>query len=149
MDPIDTLLNHRTIREFKQTPVPPQQLEKLLSVAKRTATSTGMQTFSIIHITSPELKEQISEVCKQKYVARMPELFIFIADAYRNYRIAQAQGLDNEAARDSDRFFQGWTDACLAAQNMVDAAEISGFGTVFLGSIWNDAPKTIPLPDLA
>ena len=97
MDPIDTLLNHRTIREFKQTPVPPQQLEKLLSVAKRTATSTGMQTFSIIHITSPELKEQISEVCKQKYVARMPELFIFIADAYRNYRIAQAQGLDNEA----------------------------------------------------
>ena len=145
MEPIDTLLNHRTIREFKQTPVPPQQLEKLLSVAKRTATSTGMQTFSIIHITSPELKEQISEVCKQKYVARMPELFIFIADAYRNYRIAQAQGLDNEAARDSDRFFQGWTDACLAAQNMVDAAEISGFGTVFLGSIWNDAPKMIEL----
>ena len=36
-------------------------------------------------------------------------------------------------ANDADRFFQGWTDACLAAQNMVTAAELAGYGTVYLG----------------
>lgn len=44
MNPIDVLLNHRTIREFKSSPVPPQQLSLLLDIAKRTATSMGMQS---------------------------------------------------------------------------------------------------------
>ena len=131
MNPIDVLLNHRTIREFKSSPMPPQQLSILLDIAKRTATSMGMQSFSIIRIVNPELKAAIAEVCNQEYVARVPELFIFIVDAYRNSRIA--------------RFFQGWTDAAIAAQNMVAAAELGGFGTVYFGSILNNVPKMIEL----
>ena len=80
MNPIDVLLNHRTIREFKSDPMPPQQLSLLLDIAKRTATSMGMQSFSIIHIVNPELKGAIAEVCNQEYVARVPDLFIFIVD---------------------------------------------------------------------
>lgn len=148
MNPIDILLNHKSIREFKSSPVPPQQLSILLDVAKRTASSQGMQSFSIIRIVNPELKAKIAEVCTQPYVARMPELFIFIVDVYRNSRIAREQGVFNDAEGDSDRFFQGWTDACLAAQNMVGAAELAGFGTVYLGSILNDVPKMIELLDL-
>lgn len=141
MNPIDVLLNHRTIREFKSSPMPPQQLSILLDIAKRTATSMGMQSFSIIRIVNPELKAAIAEVCNQEYVARVPELFIFIVDAYRNSRIAREQGVTS----DSDRFFQGWTDAAIAAQNMVAAAELGGFGTVYFGSILNNVPKMIEL----
>lgn len=148
MNPIDTLLNHRSIRAFKPTRVSPQHLSILLDVAKRTASSTGMQTFSIIRIVSLELKEKIADICKQDYVANMPELFIFVVDAYRNSRIAREQGLETEAERDSDRFFQGWTDASLAAQNMVAAAELAGFGTVYLGSILNDPEAIIELLNL-
>ena len=145
MNPIDVLLNHRTIREFKSSPVPPQQLSILLDIAKRTATSMGLQSFSIIRIVNPELKAAIAEVCNQEYVARVPELFIFIVDAYRNSRIAREQGITSDIERDSDRFFQGWTDAAIAAQNMVAAAELGGFGTVFFGSILNNVPKMIEL----
>lgn len=145
MNPIDVLLNHRTIREFKSSPMPPQQLSILLDIAKRTATSMGLQSFSIIRIVNPELKAAIAEVCNQEYVARVPELFIFIVDAYRNSRIAREQGITSDIERDSDRFFQGWTDAALAAQNMVAAAELGGFGTVFFGSILNNVPKMIEL----
>ena len=148
MNPIDTILNHRTIREFKSSPVPPQQLSVLLDVAKRTASSTGMQSFSIIRIVNPELKAEIAKVCCQPYVARVPELFIFIVDCYRNAQNAREQGVVTPAEGDSDRFFQGWSDACLAAQNMVTAAELGGFGTVYFGSILNDAPKMIELLDL-
>lgn len=145
MNPIDVLLNHRTIREFKSSPMPPQQLSILLDIAKRTATSMGLQSFSIIRIVNPELKTAIAEVCNQEYVARVPELFIFIVDAYRNSRIAREQGITSDIERDSDRFFQGWTDAAIAAQNMVAAAELGGFGTVFFGSILNNVPKMIEL----
>lgn len=145
MNPIDVLLNHRTIREFKFSPMPPQQLSILLDIAKRTATSMGLQSFSIIRIVNPELKAAIAEVCNQEYVARVPELFIFIVDAYRNSRIAREQGITSDIERDSDRFFQGWTDAAIAAQNMVAAAELGGFGTVFFGSILNNVPKMIEL----
>lgn len=145
MNPIDVLLNHRTIREFKSSPMPLQQLSILLDIAKRTATSMGLQSFSIIRIVNPELKAAIAEVCNQEYVARVPELFIFIVDAYRNSRIAREQGITSDIERDSDRFFQGWTDAAIAAQNMVAAAELGGFGTVFFGSILNNVPKMIEL----
>lgn len=145
MNPIDVLLNHRTIREFKSSPMPPQQLSILLDIAKRSATSMGLQSFSIIRIVNPELKAAIAEVCNQEYVARVPELFIFIVDAYRNSRIAREQGITSDIERDSDRFFQGWTDAAIAAQNMVAAAELGGFGTVFFGSILNNVPKMIEL----
>ena len=145
MNPMDVLLNHRTIREFKSTPMSPQQLNLLLDIAKRTATSMGMQSFSIIHVVNPDLKGAIAEVCNQEYVARVPDLFIFIVDAYRNSRIARERGVESVGERDSDRFFQGWTDAAIAAQNMVAAAELSGFGTVFFGSILNNAPKMIEL----
>ena len=145
MNPIDVLLNHRTIREFKSSPMPPQQLSILLDIAKRTATSMGMQSFSIIRIVNPELKAAIAEVCNQEYVARVPELFIFIVDAYRNSRIAREQGVTSDSERDSDRFFQGWMDAPIAAQNMVAAAELGGFGTVYFGSSLNNVPKMIEL----
>ena len=91
------------------------------------------------------MKAAIAEVCNQEYVARVPELFIFIVDAYRNSRIAREQGITSDIERDSDRFFQGWTDAAIAAQNMVAAAELGGFGTVFFGSILNNVPKMIEL----
>ncbi len=146
MNPIEILLNHKTIREFKMTPVPGDQLRTLLEVSKRTATSMGLQNYSIIRITDKGLKERIAkEVCNQEYVARIPELFIFIADAYRNFKIAEEQGAESSVSYGSYTFFQGFTDACLAAQNMVGAAELGGYGTIYLGSVLNNAPKLIEI----
>ena len=68
-----------------------------------------------------------------------------MVDAYRNAQIMKEKGLNLDTASDTDRFFQGWTDACLAAQNMVTAAELAGYGTVYLGSVLNDAEKIIEI----
>ncbi|MDD3227149.1 MAG: nitroreductase family protein, partial [Tissierellia bacterium] len=79
---------------------------------------------------------------------RAPELLIFVADQYRNYRIAEDNDGYEPSARDMDRFFQGFTDACLTAQNIVNAAEASDLGVVYLGSILNDAEKIIEILEL-
>ena len=148
MECVDRMLQHRSIREFKKDKLNEEQKRILLDVAQRTASSTGMQSYSIIHLTDEHKKALLAEICNQEYVARMPDIFIFIADVYRNSRIARENGVITEAEGDSDRFFQGWTDAAIAAQNMVNAAELMGLGTVFLGSIWNDMRAVIRLLEL-
>ena len=145
---IETQLNHKTIRKFKNTPVSQDTLNTLLEVANRTASSNGMQSFSIIRVTDPEKRQAIAKVCNQHYVEDAPELLIFIVDAYRNAKISEEMGEDLNAKRDMDRFFQGFTDGCIAAQNIHVALESLGMGAVYLGSILNDAAKIIEILEL-
>lgn len=145
---IERQLKHRTIRQFKDTPVDQDTLEKLFEVANRTASSVAMQSYSIIRVTDEERKREIAEVCNQDYVKDAPELLIFIVDAYRNAKISEEMGEDLSAKRDMDRFFQGFTDACLAAQNMYVAIESLDMGAVYFGSILNDSAKIIEILEL-
>lgn len=145
---IQRQLDHRTIREFKKESIPTEIFEQLIEVARRTPTANGMQASTIIRVTDPEKKKEIAAVCKQEYVARAPELLIFVADQYRNYKIAEEKDCSEPSARDMDRFFQAFTDACLTAQNIVNAAESVDLGAVYLGSILNDAEKIIEILNL-
>lgn len=142
---IHTLLEHRTIRAYKDTPVSKDMLDAILEVGMRTATSNGMQSCSIIRVTDPQIKQALSEICGQKYVATAPELLIFLVDSFRNDQIAKAKNEVHESAADMDRFMQGVTDGSLMAQNIVVAAESLGLGTTYLGSILNNVPKLIEL----
>lgn len=145
---IEIQKGHKTIREFKEKSISKEIMDELFEVAKSTATSNGMQTYSIIRITDKDLKEKISKVCNQEYVARAPELLIFIVDQYRNSQIAIEKGLNFDDTNDLDKFFQGFTDASLAAQNMVVAAESLGLGANYLGSILNDPKEMCNLLEL-
>ncbi|MGE5614466.1 MAG: NADPH-dependent oxidoreductase [Bacillota bacterium] len=148
---IQTQLAHRTIREFKNQKISTEVFGLLMEVARRTATSTGMQACSIIRVMDPEIKNKIAGVCRQDYVARAPELLIFIVDQYRNNQIAKEKNYFAENAKDMDRFFAAFTDACIMAQNIVIAAESMGLGAVYLGSILNDSEKIcelLKLPEL-
>ena len=107
---IETQLSHRTIRQFKDTPITDEVLNTLFQVANRTASSVAMQSYSIIRVTDKAKKQEIAKVCNQDYAADAPELLIFIVDAFRNAKISEEQGEVLDARRDMDRFFQGFTD---------------------------------------
>lgn len=141
-------VQHRSIREFTQQKVPPDLLLQVLEVATHTASSNHLQGWSMIHVADPALKGEIALVCRQPYVARLPEFVIFIVDTWRNRHIALAQGDPAPAAEDMNLFTQGFTDACLAAQNMTNAIESLGLGACFFGSILNDVPRLIQLLQL-
>jgi nitroreductase len=138
-------LSHRSIRLFSDKAVPTDVVDTLLRVANHTASSSGLQQCSIIRVTDAEIKRRISLICKQDYVNKLPEFFIFIADSYRNTRIAKEQGHDDRSLYDMDRFFQAFTDACLAAQNVTNAIESLGLGAVYFGSILNDPQELIDI----
>lgn len=145
---IKTQLNHRTIREFTEEKIPKENLEKLFDVINMTASSNGMQNFSIIRVTDQSLKDKLSEIGLQEYMRRAPELLIFIVDLYRNYEIAKELNNENDIMIGFDKFMQGFTDACLAAQNFVVGAESMGYGANYFGNIHNNTKKVIDLLNL-
>jgi len=149
MDPLNSTiasqLNHRTIRKFGASPIPPEQFEQLIEVARRTATSRNMQHASIIRVTDQALREDLAEVATQAYMAEAPELWIFIVDTHRSQSILEEQSAAGPGPASMDSFTEGFTDACLMAQNVVVAAESLGLGTNYFGNILNDAERVIEL----
>lgn len=145
---IKNQLDHRSIRQFKDEVISDDILKTLFNVANRTATSSGMQSYSIIRVTDQDKKRQIAEVCHQDYIKDTPELVIFIVDTYRNGKISEEQGEALSAKKDMDRFFQGFTDGSIAAQNMYVAIESMDMGAVYFGSILNDSTKIIEILEL-
>lgn len=140
-DMVEKQLSHRSIRSFKDEKIPDGAFQLLMEVAQRTANSNGLQTSSIIRIRDEKVKKEIAESCMQEYIVKLPELLIFIVDQYRNSQIVKEKGYDYENFKGMDNFFSSFTDACITAQNVVNAAEALGLGTVYLGSILNDPER--------
>ncbi len=147
-DVIKLQLNHKSIRKFKDEQLPKEVIETLVNVARHTATSNFMQSYSIVCLSSQEKKQRLAEICNQPYVAEASHVFIFVADQYRNRQIAVENSQETSVLHNMDRFMVAMTDAVLAAQNVNLAAESLGLGTVFLGSILNDNNKTSELLEL-
>ncbi|MDD7593515.1 MAG: nitroreductase family protein [Peptoniphilaceae bacterium] len=144
-DFIRRALAHRTIREFQDIPVEEDKINALGEVARHTSTSIGLQWASIVRVTNPVLKKELAEIAHQDYIARAPELWVFVADAYRNGEIAKEKGLSDHHAFDVNFFFQAFSDALLMAQNVLSAVESMKMGGCFLGSLLNDAERVIQL----
>ena len=138
-------LNHRSIRAFKEQALTKEEVELLVDVARHTATSKFMQAYSIISITDSTLKAAFAAISKQPYVEKNGHLFLFVVDYHRNVQLTKAQDRPAKLQGTADYFIAGLTDATIAAQNMVVAAESLGMGTVFLGSLHNDAQQIIDL----
>lgn len=142
---IKNQLNHRSIRKFKNKLLTEDEVNLLVDVARHTATSNFRQAYSIISITDENLKIKLSEIGKQKYIAEAGHLFVFVLDQRRNTIIAKEKGKNPTVQGNPERFLSAFTDAAIAAQNVVVAAESLGMGTVYLGSILNDNEKLIEI----
>ena len=145
---IDIIKKHRTIRAYKNIPIESDVISELLEVARRTSTSTGLQRASIIRVTDPEIREKFAELCQQQYVMEAPEFWVFIVDTYRNRKISEEKGEISMVGRDMDRFFQGFSDCMIMAQNVLLAVESLGLGGALLGNIHNDSQEVIDLLEL-
>lgn len=141
-------LNHRTIRKFKDQTLTADQLENLYRVASQTSTSMFTQQASILHLTDPKKRKAVREISGQPYVGANGDLFIFVADLFRNQQIRQQKGLDDGRLHSTDIFFQAFEDTVLMVQNVVNAVESQNLGAVILGSINDDPEKLVQVLDL-
>ncbi|WP_311407075.1 nitroreductase family protein [Liquorilactobacillus uvarum] len=140
---VNKQIQHRTIRAFKDHNLTEDELETIKQVAKHTSTSMFTQQCSILHITSESKRDRIRQITGQSYVGANGDLFIFIADLYRNQQIRHQLGKNDGRLHKTDMFMQAVQDTVLSVQNVVNAVESMGLGAVILGSINNDPFKLL------
>lgn len=78
---IDTQLNHKSIRKFKDITLNHEQLETLYTVFSRTATSMFMQNASLLHITD-EAKNKRSRNFAVKNMLVLKETYLFLLSIF-------------------------------------------------------------------
>ncbi|MFT8871838.1 MAG: oxygen-insensitive NADPH nitroreductase [Sporolactobacillus sp.] len=148
---IRLLLAHRSIRKFTEQALTDAQVQLLVEAAQAASTSSYTQSYSIIGVDDPAIKQQLRDIAYHApYVEHNGYFFVFIADQYRIQQIGEAYGQDTSALDSTQRLLVALEDATLAAQNMAIAAESLGLGICYIGSIQNDvahAAELLGLPE--
>lgn len=147
---IETLLQHRSIRKFKDEQLTTEQIHAIIRAAQQAATSSHVMAYTIIGVTDPTLKTELSKVSGQPYVQENGHLFVFCADLNRIQQLASAeeQVVIQENMESTEQFIITVVDTALAAQNAATAAESMGLGICFLGSLRNDIQRVSTLLNL-
>jgi nitroreductase len=135
---LDALLAHRSVRAFLPDPVDEDQLAAIIAAASSAATSSNLQTWSVVAVRDPARKQRLSVLCNnQKHIAEAPLFLVFLADLARLEAIAAEHGEQVEGLDYLEMLLIGIVDATLAAQNAVVALESLGLGSVYIGGIRN------------
>ena len=145
---LETMLSHRSIREFQDKPIPQETLELLIRCGQSASSSSFIQGYSIIRITDNVIREKIAELAGgQSSIIQAAEFLILCADLKR-VDIACQKHDKGFLEGHTEHFIAATVDVSLLAQNILLAAESLGLGGVFIGGIRNDPQLLTSLLDL-
>ncbi len=132
------ILAHKSVRRFAPAPLPPSALEKIVAGAQSAATSSNLQTWSVIAIQEPSHKDAVATLCgNQEFIRRAPLFLVFCADLARLSAVSEREGLAGEGLDYFEMFIMATVDASLAAQNAALTAESLGLGICYVGAARN------------
>ncbi|KAI0448886.1 Nitroreductase [Xylaria acuta] len=135
---LETLLRHRSVRHFLPEKLPPGSLEVIVAAAQSAATSSNLQTWSVLALEDPEHKDKAAALCgDQVFIRRAPLFLIFCADLDRLTKVSAQHGLRGEGLGFTEMFLMASLDAGLAGQNATIAAEALGLGACYVGATRN------------
>jgi nitroreductase len=138
-DHIARLLTHRSVRGYRPDALPDGTLETLIAAAQSAATSSNLQTWSVVAVTDPATKAELARLSNnQKHIEQCPLFLAWIADTSRNARLADQEKVTLEVLPYLETYLVAAIDAALAAQNAVTAAESLGLSTVYIGAMRNN-----------
>lgn len=145
---LDTLINHRSIRKYKEESIDDALMNKILEAGCRASTTGNMQVYSIVNTISNEVKNNLLPLhFNQPMITTAPNVLTFCADFNRFNKWCRA----NNAQPGYDNFLSFITaaiDALLVAQNVCIAAEAEGLGICYLGTTTYNADKIIEVLNL-
>lgn len=113
-DAISAIMDRRSIRRYKRLPIPEEDLRKILEAGRRAPSAGNRQPWHFVVVTSPDVKEAVSEACSgQRWMADAGAIICGIGDPQAPWHPV---------------------DVAIAMQNMVIAATALGYGTCWIGA---------------
>ncbi|MEG0942233.1 MAG: nitroreductase family protein [Angelakisella sp.] len=132
---IKSLYHRQSVRAFQSTPIPEALREELFRCAAAAPTAGNQQLYTILDITEEALKQKLAVSCdNQSFIATAPMVLVFLADGTRWERSYRLAGAEPREPGPGDVLL-AIADACIAAQNVVIAAESMGLGSCYIGDI--------------
>ena len=138
---IESLYRRKSVRVFEERPVPAEMKAAILRSAAEAPTAGCQQLYTILDITDQALKDALAETCDhQSFIAGAPMVLVFCADCKKWYDAYREAGCDPRAPGVGDLML-AFSDAAIAAQNAVVAAESLGLGSCYIGDIMENCAR--------
>ena len=132
---IRQLFARKSIRAYTGQVIGRVEKDAILRAAAEAPTAGNQQLYTILDITDQALKERLVETCDhQPMIARADMVLIFCADCKKWYDAYLSVGCQTRKPGVGDLML-AVTDAMIAAQNAVTAAESLGIGSCYIGDI--------------
>ena len=136
MDPvIQSLYERKSVRAWQDREIPEEAVQTILEAAGQAPTAGNQQLYTVLRITDPEKKRRLSVSCdNQPFIAKAPLVLIFCADCLKWYNAYREAGCEARTPDAGDLMLAA-SDANIAAENAVVAAEALGIGSCYIGDI--------------
>ena len=140
----------KSVRAFEDREIPKEIKNAILEAACQAATAGNQQLYTIVDITDQSIKDKLVDTCDhQPFIAAAKMVLIFCADCRKWYKAFEAAGCQPRDPGVGDLLL-AVSDANIAAQNAVTAAESFGIGSCYIGDIMENCEaqrKLLNLPE--
>ena len=132
---IQSLHDRKSVRVFTEDPITPGEKQAILDCAFQSPTAGNQQLYTILDITDQAVKEQLAVLCdNQPFIAQAPLVLLFLADCKKWYDAFRFGGCEPRKPGLGDLLL-AVSDANIAAQNAVTAAQSLGIGSCYIGDV--------------
>ena len=147
---IESLYRRKSVRAYENKAIPEEMKNLILEAAMQAPSAGCQQLYTILDITDQKLKEVLAESCDhQPFIAKAQMVLVFCADCKKWYDAYLEAGCEPRKPGVGDLML-AVTDATIAAQNAVVAAESLGIGSCYIGDImenYEEQRALLQLPD--
>ncbi len=138
---IQELFNRKSIRVYTDREISAEKREAILLSAMNAPTEGNQQLYTIIDIQDQDLKNRMAIVCdNQPFIATGKLVLVFCADCKKWYEAFGYAGADPKLPGVGDLMI-AVSDANIAAQNAVVAAESLGIGSCYIGDVMENCEQ--------
>ncbi len=145
---IQSLFDRKSVRVFTDREITAEEKNLILRSACQAPTAGNQQLYTILDITDQAIKDALVKTCdNQPFIATAKMVLVFCADCKKWYDAFLAAGCQPRNPGVGDLAL-AISDATIAAQNAVVAAESLGIGSCYIGDIMENCEEQRKLLNL-
>lgn len=119
MEFYDVLKKRRSIRLYKDTPVPEKALENILEAIRNAPTACNRQPFRFFIVKDPAKREKLASVYREEWLKTAPVIVAAASDESTAWRRREGDSIAD-------------ADTAIAMEHFVLAAAAEGLGTCWI-----------------
>lgn len=132
MKVLEVIQKRRSVRKYKQDPIPEQALLRVLEAARLAPSGKNFQPWKFIIVKDKTLKEKLAQASAgQFFIAKAPLIIV-------------GCGFPDNCYAHMGRYMKSWSvDVTIALEHLILQAQEEGLGTCWIGSFEEEEVKTI------